>query len=133
MSGEQPADPLPADLLAELSGVRERVVVDGARIRARWDPTITRGAFRDSAVNLAQFLAYRRLDLRPLQAALAPWGLASLSRLESRVLPTLDAIIANLQDDLRLAGHRDAPQPGGFRGRGAGAGREYARGVRHRA
>jgi len=62
----------------------------------RWEPSLTRGSFRASAENLAHYVALRHLDLRPLQAALAPWGMASLARCESRVMPTLNAITANL-------------------------------------
>src|SRR5690349_3040128 len=62
----------------------------------RWRPWITREEFLPSARNLAAYLALRRRDLRPLQAALMPWGLSSLGRLESRVEPTLDAVLATL-------------------------------------
>ena len=86
----------PADLLAAVRDVRDRVVADGERVCGRWNAGIDRESFRASAANMAHFLAYRRIDLRPLQAALAPWGLASLDHLESRVVPTLESIIANL-------------------------------------
>jgi pyruvate kinase len=46
--------------------------------------------------NLAHYLAIRRRDLRDLQRRLMPLGLSSLGRLESRVLPTLDAVIGAL-------------------------------------
>ena len=42
-------------------------------------------------------LALRRYDLRPLQTALMPWGLSSLGRIEGRVMPNLDAVIATLE------------------------------------
>ena len=35
-------------------------------------------------------------DLRPLQAALMPWGLSSLGRLEAQVISSLDAVITTL-------------------------------------
>lgn len=85
------------ELLEDLREVRCRIVEDGAAMLARWEPLLSRGAFRDSAVNLAHYLALRTIDLRPLQADLAPWGLASLARCEGRVLPTIDAIIANME------------------------------------
>ncbi|WP_029353572.1 pyruvate kinase [Bosea sp. 117] len=47
-------------------------------------------------VNLAHYLALRHHDLRPLQRRLMQRGLSSLGRLESRVMPTLDATIAAL-------------------------------------
>jgi pyruvate kinase len=49
------------------------------------------------AHNLAHYLALRRRDLRPLQEALARWGLSSLGRSEGHALATLDAVIAVLE------------------------------------
>jgi len=49
-----------------------------------------------SLANLAHYLALRHHDLRPLQRQLMWRGLSSLGRLESRVLPTLDAVLAAL-------------------------------------
>ncbi|MCX8996669.1 pyruvate kinase [Rhizobiaceae bacterium BDR2-2] len=46
--------------------------------------------------NLGHYLALRHHDLRPLQRRLMPLGLSSLGRLESRVLPTLDAVLSAL-------------------------------------
>jgi pyruvate kinase len=86
----------PKALLDELCRVREQVSNEGAAMLRRWEPSLTLGSFRASAENLANYVALRHLDLRPLQAALAPWGLASLARCESRVMSTLDAITANL-------------------------------------
>lgn len=57
--------------------------------------------------NLADYLALRRHDLRPLQRRLMQRGLSSLGRLESRVMPTLDATLAALA---ALTG-RPAPFP----------------------
>jgi pyruvate kinase len=57
-----------------------------------WKGEIDRAGFADSALNLAHYLALRRLDLRPLQRPLTALGLSSLGRLESRVLPTLVAV-----------------------------------------
>ncbi|HRK95311.1 MAG TPA: pyruvate kinase [Rhodospirillales bacterium] len=87
----------PKTLLSEMREVRRHVVDEGEALLARWQPMIRREAFGASARNLAHYLAFRQLDLRPLQAALAPWGLASLSRKEGRVLPSLNSIIANLE------------------------------------
>jgi pyruvate kinase len=86
----------PRALLDEVKRLRERVALEGAAMLRRWQPALGRGSFQASAENLAHYVALRHLDLRPLQAALAPWGLASLARCESRVMPTLDVIIANL-------------------------------------
>jgi pyruvate kinase len=46
--------------------------------------------------NLAHYLALRHHDIRPLQRRLMWHGLSSLGRLESRVLPTLDAVLTAL-------------------------------------
>jgi len=87
----------PKKLLDEISRVHDAVAAEGAELMRRWEPLLRRSDFRESAENLACYMALRHIDLRPLQAALAPWGLASLGRCESRVMPTLQAIIANLQ------------------------------------
>ncbi|WP_245615463.1 pyruvate kinase [Muricoccus aerilatus] len=89
-----------ADLLRE---VRER----GAATVAGWAECFPRSEFRPSAENLAHYLALRHRDLRPLQRSLMLLGLSSLGRLESRVLPALEAVEATLA---RLTG-----QPGGSR------------------
>ena len=87
----------PEALLEEIRSLRQRVADDGAQILAHWEPLLSRSAYRTSAANLACYLALRRIDLRPVQAALTPWGLSSLGRCESRVMPSLDAILANLE------------------------------------
>ena len=87
----------PKELLDQISSVRDTVAAEAAELMRRWEPRLKRGDFQKSAANLACYMVLRHIDLRPLQAALAPWGLASLGRCESRVMPTLQAIIANLQ------------------------------------
>jgi pyruvate kinase len=57
---------------------------------------VWRAEFSESAQNLACYLALRRHELRPLQRPLMALGLSSLGRLESRVLPTLEAVAASL-------------------------------------
>jgi pyruvate kinase len=54
-----------------------------------------------SAINLAHYLALRRVDLRPLQQQLAWLGLSSLGRAETHVLASLDKVLGILH---RLAG-----------------------------
>ena len=51
------------------------------------------GEVDPAIVNLAHYLALRRHDIRLLQRRLMALGLSSLGRLESRVLPTIDAVI----------------------------------------
>ncbi len=86
----------PQILLSELSQLRKEVVQESEKLSAQWRSTIQRPSFWISAQNLAAYLALRKRDLRPLQIALMPWGLSSLGRSESRVLATLDAVIATL-------------------------------------
>ncbi len=87
----------PFILLDTLRQLRQVVVQEGREIFAQWRSRIQRQTFLSSGLNLAYYLALRRHDLRPLQAALMPWGLSSLGRLEARVLPSLDAVIATLE------------------------------------
>jgi pyruvate kinase len=93
-----PAEPViaPDALLETLVRLRAEVDAEGRRMLARWRPGIHRRAFLPSALNLAHYVALRRRDLRWLQGALMPYGLSSLGRLEARVLPNLDAVIAAL-------------------------------------
>jgi pyruvate kinase len=86
----------PQILLATLRQLRNSVYEEGQEIFSRWRSRIQRQAFIDSSLNLAYYLALRRYDLRPLQAALMPWGLSSLGRIEAKVLANLDAVIATL-------------------------------------
>lgn len=87
----------PDALLAAMQSLRRIVEREGQSTFERWQTQIQRPEFLPSALNLAQYLALRRHDLRPLQAALMPWGLSSLGRIEARVMPNLDAAIATLE------------------------------------
>ena len=86
----------PQVLLSVLQHLRKEIAQEGEELFQQWRPLIQRQDFLVSAQNLATYLALRRRDLRPLQAALMPWGLSSLGRSEARVLPNLDAVIATL-------------------------------------
>lgn len=81
-------------LMEELDALRNRVVSDAGPIFARF--TREAGAEQPMLANLANYLALRHHDLRPLQRQLMWRGLSSLGRLESRALPTLDAVLASL-------------------------------------
>lgn len=81
------------DLLARLIELRAAVISAGAARFDGWQPLIRRRFFLPSALNLAHYLALRDRDLRTLQTELMPWGLSSLGRSESRVLPNLDAVV----------------------------------------
>jgi pyruvate kinase len=85
------------ELLAAMRQLRAEVAAEGQRIYERWEPHIRRRAFRISAQNLACYLALRRRDLRDLQRVLMAHGVSSLGRIESRVLPNIDAVIAALE------------------------------------
>ena len=84
-------------LLSTLQALRQTVESEGKATFDKWNPHIQRTAFIDSALNLAEYLALRQHDLRSLQSALMPWGLSSLGRIEGRVMPNLDAVIATLE------------------------------------
>jgi pyruvate kinase len=86
----------PEDLLLALKTLRQEIYAEGQATLNRWRSRIEKVDFLDSALNLAYYLALRRRDLRSLQTALMPWGLSSLGRLEGRVMPNLDAVIAVL-------------------------------------
>lgn len=93
------------DLADDLRALRDAVAEEGAAIAAGFEAD--HGPIGPGVVNLAHYLALRHRDLRSLQRRLMPEGLSSLGRLESRVLPTLDAVAAVLD---RLAG-RDPVRP----------------------
>jgi pyruvate kinase len=86
----------PEILLGKMLQLRKEVEAEAEALFARWQPTIRRANFQHSARNLAYYLALRHHDLRHLQAALRPWGLSSLGRIEAQVLQNLDAVIATL-------------------------------------
>ena len=87
----------PQGLLSTLQALRQTVESQGHTTFDQWRSHIQRFEFLSSALNLAEYLALRQHDLRALQAALMPWGLSSLGRIESRVMPNLDAVIATLE------------------------------------
>ena len=106
----QPELTEPQTLLNTLQKLRQAVIHEGEEMFSRWQSSLERQAFANSALNLAYYLALRRHDLRQLQLALMPWGLSSLGRIEARVLPTLDAALATLgavcHQDPHLLPHR---------------------------
>ena len=81
-------------LLAALRNLRQEIEQEGRMIYEQWLPGMARREFRTSALNLAYYIALRRRNLSGLQATLLSYGLAPLAHCESRVLQTLDAIIA---------------------------------------
>lgn len=108
------------DLLADLRGVRDQVTKQSERYLDRWEPAIRRDAFAEGARNLAHYLALRQMDLRPIEAGLMPLGLPSLGRIEARVMPSLNAVIANMELICRVNEETPRPEPAAF-SRGAAA------------
>jgi len=85
------ASAIDQDLLRELTDLRSTIVKAAAPLIRHFDEASN---CQDvSLANLAHYLILRHHDLRPLQRKLMWRGLSSLGRLESRVLPTLDAVI----------------------------------------
>jgi pyruvate kinase len=97
----------PAVLLDTLRRLRQAIYEEGQATLQQWQAQIQQPEFFSSACNLAYYLALRHRDLRPLQTALMPWGLSSLGRIEARVMPNLDAVIATLNAVV----HPDASKP----------------------
>ena len=86
-------------LIDELWSLRQSMVSHAARLEGASlcvDP-----AHKASAINLAHYLAMRRVDLRALQEQLARLGVSSLGRAETHVLANLDKVLGILH---RLAG-----------------------------
>ncbi|MDJ0843798.1 pyruvate kinase [Crocosphaera sp.] len=86
----------PHTLLKVLQKLRHDVLGEGNDRFEKWRSLLTRESFAPSALNLAYYLALRCHDMREIQLALTPWGLSSLGRIESRVLPNLEGVIATL-------------------------------------
>ncbi|MEV4608148.1 pyruvate kinase [Neorhizobium sp. LMR1-1-1.1] len=80
-------------LFSEVRALRDRVADEG---RSLLESLIPGNVEADRLENLCHYLCLRRHDIRPLQRRLMCYGLSSLGRLESRVLPTLDAVLSAL-------------------------------------
>ncbi len=83
-----------AALLDEVLALRAEVVAGAEPWMQRFGRDAD--APQPALANLAHYLAFRRHDRRRLQRQLMWRGISSLGRLESRVLPTLDAVIVAL-------------------------------------
>jgi pyruvate kinase len=95
-------------LHGQLGEFRHKMSADAEAMLASWQPSIKRTEFVSSAANLASYLAFRKADLRPLQAELPALGLSSLGRCEAHVLASVDALLASLA---RLAAIDGNPYP----------------------
>src|SRR5689334_1472075 len=103
-----------AKLRDEVDALGKAIASEGAVIAAGWRDSIERPDFQDSAVNLAEYLALRRRDLRPLQRRLMALGLSSIGRLESRVGPTFAALLAALDAITGATPRRPFPDEADF-------------------
>ena len=83
-------------LLDEIISIRHEIFQEGLETFFQWRKKIERPLFIPSALNLAFYLALRRRDISELQAQLAPLGLSSLGRLESKTINNIDAVISSL-------------------------------------
>lgn len=84
-------------LFADVLSLRQAIDAGStAMIAEFFAGTALDGQDRQRLENLAHYLVLRRHDIRPLQRRLMVEGLSSLGRLEGRVLPTLDAVLASL-------------------------------------
>lgn len=91
-------------LLTELRELREYVAEASVRILRPFKPWYPDGRYTRTAFNLAQYLALRRRDLRPLQYRLARSGLSSLGRGEAHTMATLDRVIEIIARAVRVDG-----------------------------
>lgn len=121
MAAMDTAQPLPvpassavraADLLREVCALRERVVAGAAEDQA--DFAALAGRRETTLDNLALYLAFRHIDIRPLQRRLMALGVSSLGRAEGRLLPVFDAVIAALAGLAGEAPPRAGPDEAAF-------------------
>ena len=84
-------------LRKELNAVRDATDRLGRKLLKAWkkDVAMPKGV-RDSMGNLAAYLALRHQDLRDMQDKLSHLGLSSLGRCESRVMASLEVVLAAL-------------------------------------
>ena len=98
-------------LLEEVIRLRRNVkhaeTSSGGRIDA------VRPRHRESALNLVHYAELRRHDIRDLQSRLSKYGLSSLGRTESHVLPSIETLIWTLTRLVTPGGGHTAP-PAGF-------------------
>jgi pyruvate kinase len=97
----------PEDLLADVTALRQSVAA-ARTVYGSFRERIERPGFAASALNLVQYLALRRQDLRVMQRQLMVLGLSTLGRSEGHVMASLDAVIATLSG---LSGKQPARAP----------------------
>ena len=98
-------DPQTSSLIDELTALRGAMLGEEAALEDRLRDACEE--HRESARNLAHYIALRRHDIRDLQERLTAQGLSSLGRPEADVLGAVDALLRVLH---HLAGnHENAP------------------------
>jgi len=102
-----PPEPRLETIIDELLALRVAVLAYEKQL-SRWIKPVHR-AHRASAVNLAHYLALRRVDLRRIQERLSWIGVSSLGRLETHVLANLNKVLGVLHT---LNGQRWTRGPG---------------------
>lgn len=90
-------------LLHDVLKIRLKIAEEAEERLVRLRETFIDGNPTLSAVNLAQYLALRRIDLRPLQERLASIGASSLGRGEAHIVATLDSVIELLRRAAAMA------------------------------
>jgi len=78
-------------LLEELSELREEMLRQESGVEDRFQEICE--IHRESARNLAYYIALRRHDIRDLQERLTAYGLSSLGKAEADVLGAVDAVL----------------------------------------
>ncbi|MBG6056393.1 pyruvate kinase [Salinibacterium sp. CAN_S4] len=102
-------------LLRELENLRQSLLDAEERECASIEAVMAR--HRPSAINLVHYVELRSHDIRELQERLTGYGLSSLGRTESHVMPGIDAVIRTLK---QLTGHRAGQRQGPVRVPSAG-------------
>ena len=98
-------DPQTSSLIDELTALRGAMLTEEAALEDRLRDACEE--HRESARNLAHYIALRRHDIRDLQERLTAQGVSSLGRPEADVLGAVDALLRVLH---HLAGnHENAP------------------------
>lgn len=82
------------DLIQQLTIIRQEMLCFPERLKGSINEIDS--AYRESSKNLLHYLAFRRHDLRILQAELAELGLSSLGRSESHVMATIESVLHTL-------------------------------------
>ena len=108
--------PTITQLRQQVESIHTATERDTQRILKNWARKLSLpDSLAASARNLASYLSLRHQDLRRLQDELSHRGLSSLGRCESRVMASLDAVLAMLSSaDPKEKDKRPWPVPGAF-------------------